>query len=109
MFLPSRRALFAAYAASGVAAGSISFALGQSKNLLVFRHASEGLLLGHDLYADGFIDFFKYSPTFALLFLPFAIAPAWLSAIAWATLNFVAAFFGIDAAMPDDRPKRVAL
>jgi hypothetical protein len=109
MVLPSRRALFALYVACGVAAGSISYALGQSKNLFVFRHASDGLLHGRDLYADGFIDYFKYSPTFALLFLPFALAPAWVAGVAWAILNFGVAFLGIDATISDDRTKRRAL
>src|SRR5213075_2321409 len=101
MLLPSRRALFLAYITAGLGAGSISYALGQSKNLLVFRHASEGLLHGRDLYAGGFIDYFKYSPTFALLFVPLSIAPVWIAAILWAVLNFAVAFFGIDAAVGD--------
>jgi glycosyl transferase family 87 len=99
----------ALYLACGLAAGTISWSLGQSKNLLVFRHASEGLLAGRDLYAGGFVDYFKYSPTFALLFLPFSIAPAWIAAEIWAVLNFGIAFVGIDAVVTDERPKRVAL
>jgi hypothetical protein len=109
MSLPSRRSLFAVYVACGIAASSISYVLGQSKNLFVFRHASEGLLLGRDLYAGGFIDYFKYSPTFALLFVPFALAPAWLAAVLWGVINFAVAFFGVDAAVPDDRTKRTVL
>lgn len=109
MPLLSRRTLFAVYFATGCAAGLISFALGQSKNLLVFRHASEGLLLGRDLYAGGFVDYFKYSPAFALVFLPFAMAPGWLAAALWSALNFVVAFLGIEATLPDEAARRSAL
>jgi hypothetical protein len=89
--------LFVLYLAAGVIAGSLSFALGQSKNLEVFRHASRALLAGRDLYDGSSVDWFKYSPTFALLFLPFAWMPAWLAAALWGAINFGAAFLGIDA------------
>lgn len=98
MGLPSRRLLAGVYIACGLLAGSVSFALGQSKNLEVFRHASRALLAGRDLYDGSSVDWFKYSPTFALLFLPFAVMPAWLAAPLWGALNFGASFIGIDAA-----------
>lgn len=97
MSFPHRRLLLGVYLACGAAAGAISFGLGQSKNLEVFRHASAMLLAGRDLYDGSSVDWFKYSPTFALLFLPFALVPAWLAAALWGALNFGAAFAGIEA------------
>lgn len=112
MHLPSRRSLAVVYVGSGIVAGSISFALGQSKNLEVFRHASQALLAGRDLYDGSSVDWFKYSPTFALLFVPLALMPSWLAAALWGALNFGTAFAGIDAIMrveeSCDRRSRVA-
>ena len=98
MSFSSRRLLLGVYLACGMAAGAISFGLGQSKNLEVFRHASAMLLAGRDLYDGSSVDWFKYSPTFALLFVPLAVIPAWLAAIVWGALNFGVAFAGIEAA-----------
>jgi hypothetical protein len=92
-----RRLLLGVYLACGAAAGAISFGLGQSKNLEVFRHASATLLAGRDLYDGSSVDWFKYSPTFALLFVPLAVIPAWMAAVVWGALNFGAAFAGIEA------------
>jgi hypothetical protein len=55
---------------------------GHSNNLSIFRTATSNLLAGQDLYAPHpgrHFDFYKYSPTFALLFLPFAYLPFALS------------------------------
>lgn len=118
MALPSRRLLAGVYIACGIVAGSLSFALGQSKNLEVFRHASRALLAARDLYDGSSVDWFKYSPAFALLFLPLAVIPASLAAPLWGALNFGAAFAGIDAATrergdgradPSDTRTRIAL
>lgn len=105
MQLPSRRALAALYVACGVVAGTVSYAFGQSKNLEVFRHASRALLAGRDLYDGSSVDWFKYSPTFAALFVPFALVPAWLAAALWGALNFGVAYAGIDAVA---RERRIA-
>jgi hypothetical protein len=103
-----RRLFAGAFVASGAIAGGVSWAFGQSKNLLVFRHASEALLAGGDLYVR-WLDFFKYSPTFALLFVPLALVPGWLAAVVWGALNFAVAFAGIDAVTPEPSKKRAAL
>jgi Glycosyltransferase family 87 len=61
-------------------------------NFLIFRTATEHLLRGSDLYVaypERHFDLFKYSPTFALVFWPFAALPMlpslllWNSASAW--------------------------
>ena len=62
----------------------------QNNNFLIFRAASLHLLHGQDLYAAYpalHFDFYKYSPSFALLFLPFAVLPIALSMLLWNALN----------------------
>jgi hypothetical protein len=105
----SRRAFAILWVLCGAAAGVISLAFGQSKNLLVFRHAADTLLSRGDLYAAGYVDFFKYSPTFALCFVPFAHLPLWLAALLWGALNFGVAFAGMDALVKDGNKKSGAL
>ena len=61
-----------------------------NNNFLIFRAASLHLLHGQDLYAAYpalHFDFYKYSPSFALLFLPFALPPLALAMLAWNALN----------------------
>jgi hypothetical protein len=94
---------------TGAGAGAISLFFGQSQNFHVFADAARALLRGEDLYVLRSADYFKYSPTFALLFLPFALVPAWLGAPLWSLANFAVAFAGIWRVMKDDREKRLAL
>ena len=64
-----------------------------SNNYLIFRTAVATLLAHQDLYAPHPVqhyDLYKYSPTFALLFLPFALIPYTASLILWNLLNMVA-------------------
>ena len=61
-----------------------------NNNFLIFRAASVHLLHGQDLYAAYpalHADFYKYSPTFALLFLPFAVLPLVVAMLLWNALN----------------------
>jgi hypothetical protein len=62
----------------------------QNNNFLIFRAASEHLLHGQDLYAAYpalHRDFYKYSPSFAVLFLPFALLPFGMAMLVWNALN----------------------
>jgi hypothetical protein len=62
----------------------------QNNNFLIFRAASEHLLHGQDLYAAYpalHADFYKYSPSFALLFLPFALMPFGVAMLVWNAMN----------------------
>src|SRR3977135_2266222 len=55
-------------------------------NFLIYRAATENLLRGSDLYVaypERHFDLFKYSPTFALAFWPFAVAPTLPSLLLW--------------------------
>ncbi len=61
-----------------------------SNNFLIFRTAAAALLAHQDLYAPHpgqHYDLFKYSPTFALLFLPFALIPYGVSLVIWNVVN----------------------
>jgi hypothetical protein len=49
----------------------------------------------HALYAELNIDIYRYSPTFAVLFTPFALLPDWLGASLWGILLVGATFFGM--------------
>ena len=75
----------------------------QNNNFLIFRAASLHLLHGVDMYAAYpalHLDKFKYSPTFALLFLPFAVLPFALSAFLWNALNAGALWIAIGMVLP---------
>ena len=75
----------------------------ENNNFRIFRAASRHLLAGSDLYAAypaEHFDFFKYSPTFALLFTPFAYGPFWLSMLLWNALNAGALYVALGMVLP---------
>ncbi|HEV2751835.1 MAG TPA: glycosyltransferase family 87 protein [Gemmatimonadales bacterium] len=76
---------------------------GHSNNLSIFRTATYNLLSGQDLYAahpGQHFDFYKYSPTFALLFLPFAYLPFALSFLCWTLLNALLFWYAVNRLLP---------
>src|SRR5438270_5113947 len=71
------------------AALRVADATSRRGNCEIFRAASHHLVTGEDLYArypDALQDQFKYSPTFALLFAPFAWLPWPLALFLWNAL-----------------------
>jgi len=67
-------------------------------NYVIFKDSFAHLLHGQDLYVaypDEHWDLYKYSPTFALLMLPFAPPPNLLGFILWSVLGSMALFIGI--------------
>jgi len=75
----------------------------QNNNFLIFRAASLHLLHGQDLYAAypaEHFDFYKYSPTFALLFLPFALPPFAVAMLLWNALNAGALYAALGMVLP---------
>jgi hypothetical protein len=77
--------------------------LHQNNNFLIFRAASWHLLHDQNLYAAYpalHFDYYKYSPTFALLFLPFALPPFWIAMLLWNALNATALYFAIGTVLP---------
>jgi len=63
-----------------------------------FRASLWNLLANNDLYVlrlDQARDYFKYSPSFALLFAPFAVLPFVLGLFFWNAVNAMAIFFAL--------------
>lgn len=102
---PSRplRWLLAAYLASAVAIGLQRTLLSPENNFLIFRAAFQHLVAGQDLYAAYpavHADLYKYSPTFALLFAPFALLPLVPGYVLWAAVCAIAVYAGISRLLP---------
>jgi len=77
--------------------------LHHNNNFLIFRAASWHLLHDQDLYAAYpavHFDYYKYSPTFALLFLPFSLPPFWMAMLLWNALNAAMLYFAIGTVLP---------
>jgi hypothetical protein len=77
-----------------------------SGNFEIFRAASRHLVSGRDLYAEypaEHTDRFKYSPTFALLFLPLAWIPWPLALLLWSALNAMLLFVALERLLPPPR------
>jgi hypothetical protein len=74
-----------------------------NNNFLIFRAAALHLLREQDLYAAypaEHFDFYKYSPTFALLFLPFALPPFGVAMLLWNALNAGALYIALGMVLP---------
>ncbi|HEX8718609.1 MAG TPA: glycosyltransferase family 87 protein, partial [Gemmatimonadaceae bacterium] len=72
-------------------------------NFAIFRAAFGNLIAGRDLYAPHpgqYLDLFKYSPTFAVLFSPFSILPLPLSIVAWSALNALLLYYAVRRLLP---------
>src|SRR5438093_2972636 len=106
-----RRLVLALYLASAALVTVQQAILGHSNNLSIFRSASLNLFAGRDLYAahpEQHFDFYKYSPTFALLFAPLAYLPFALAFLCWALLNGLLLWYALDRLLPE-REATVAL
>jgi hypothetical protein len=75
----------------------------QNNNFRIFRAATRHLFAGLDLYAaypaEQF-DFYKYSPTFALLFAPFAYIPFAPAMLVWNALNAGTLYVALGLVLP---------
>jgi hypothetical protein len=100
----ARHALFALYLASAVFVTVQQGVVGRSNNFKVFRAAAVNLLAHRDLYAahpDQHFDFYKYSPTFALLFAPLAALPFAPALLIWSLLNSLLLWYGVRRLLPE--------
>ena len=81
-----------------------------NNNFEVFRASSFNLMAGRDLYGanPSHHDFFKYSPTFALLFAPFALVPFSLGLLLWNAANAAVLWLGVTRVLAP-RPAFAAL
>ncbi len=78
-------------------------------NFIIFRAAFHHLVAGQNLYAAypaEYADYFKYSPTFALLFAPFSVLPPLPAYMLWASCCAAAVYSGVTRLLP---PRRAAL
>jgi len=92
-----------AYAGAAVIATYICGIAQQCNNFHIFRSAFHNLVAQRDLYAphpEQHWDLFKYSPTFALLFAPFAAVPFALGLLAWNLLNVLLVFHVVRRLVP---------
>jgi hypothetical protein len=75
----------------------------QINNFLIFRSSFFHLLRGQDLYvlypAEHF-DLYKYSPTWALLFAPFAVVPIPIGVVLWNVANAVMLCVALSMLLP---------
>ena len=80
-----------------------------NNNFEIFRTAWGNLLAGRDLYGPNpsHHDFFKYSPTFALLFAPFAVVPFTVGMLLWNVANAGALYWGLGQVL-EPRPALAA-
>lgn len=89
-----------------VAIGKAYSHRGPDNNFLIFRWSYLNLAAGHDMYAaqpQHHTDLYKYSPSFAVLFAPFALIPFALSLALWDALNALLLFFAVDRLLPGRR------
>lgn len=72
----------------------------------IFRASFWNLFANKDLYVlrlDQAHDYFKYSPSFALLFAPFALLPFTAGLLVWNLVNAVAIFFALRLLLPREQ------
>lgn len=102
-FLASEWTWLAFYVLVAVVATDICV-VRRCNNFLIFRAAFEHFVAGRDMYAAYPIehaDLYKYSPTFALLFAPFARLPYATSLLSWNLLNVGLIFQAIRITLPE--------
>ncbi len=79
-------------------------------NFVIFRNAAQHLRAGLDLYASyplQHADIYKYSPTFALAFVPFALLPIAVAHALWMLLCSVCVWAAL-ASLYDDKRLGIA-
>jgi hypothetical protein len=105
------RIILGVYLATAVLVAIQRTVLSRENNFWIFRTAFDHLRSGADLYAaypELHADFFKYSPTFAFLFAPFALLPPTVGYALWAGACAFAVWLGVTRLLPP-RPAAWAL
>ncbi|HEX4628156.1 MAG TPA: glycosyltransferase 87 family protein, partial [Gemmatimonadales bacterium] len=98
-----RPAFLALYGVSAALVTVQQAVFGHNNNFSVFRSASLNLFAGRDLYAahpEQHFVLYKYSPTFAVLFAPFAYLPFALGFLCWSLLNALLLWYALDRLLP---------
>jgi Glycosyltransferase family 87 len=106
----SRWWLRAAYLATAVFVTWQENHLGHVGNLVTFRTAAQRLVLGENLYGPiaGKLDYL-YSPSFAILFAPFAIPPFVVGLLLWNLVNAAVLLVAVERLLPERRAAAIAL
>lgn len=94
------------YLASALAVAVQRTLFTPENNFLILRTSSLHLMTGQDLYAAYpaiYRDFFKYSPTFAFLWAPFALLPPVPGYMLWAVTCVSTLFAAITRALPSSQ------
>ncbi len=71
----------------------------------IFRESFWNLVQGRDLYLLRPDQGFKYSPTFALLFAPFALLPFAVGLLLWNLVNAISMFFALRSLLPGEKAR----
>jgi hypothetical protein len=78
----------------------------------IFRQSFWHLLHGTNLYAPypleqgaAAVDLFKYSPSAAALFMPFALPPYWPAMLLWSLLNALALCFALERVLGGEKAR----
>jgi hypothetical protein len=77
-----------------------------ANDFAIFRASFWNLIAGRDLYVlrlEQAHDYFKYSPSFALLFAPFAAPPFAVGLFCWNVVNALALFFALRSLLPREK------
>ena len=95
--------------AAAVVVVSLQVTAHHNNNFEIFRTSWLNLIAGRDLYGPStrHQDFYLYSPSFALLFAPFAALPLWLGVLLWNAANASALYWSLGRAL-DPRQAFVA-
>jgi hypothetical protein len=78
----------------------------------IYSSAFHNLVAGRNIYAahpDQYFDFFRYTPTAALAFGPFAVVPEWLGLAAWNSVNALALYWAVRRLLPRAQAQLVLL
>jgi len=76
---------------------------GPDNNFVIFRWSFLNLASGHDMYAaqpQHHADLYKYSPSFAVLFAPFALIPFSIALALWDALNALLLLYAVYRLLP---------
>jgi hypothetical protein len=95
--------LLLGYVLAALAASALLDPLSGTHVWKMYRASWHHLLAGQDLYAAypaEYHDLFKYSPTFGLLFAPFAVLPWSVGLVAWNLLGALALWYALDRVLP---------
>jgi hypothetical protein len=102
----AEQVLLVVYAASALVVTIQRGVFRFANDFAIFRASFWNLIAGRDLYVlrlDQAHDLFKYSPSFALLFAPFAALPFAVGLFLWNVVNALALFFALRLLLPRDK------